>query len=208
MGTKNMVHLNGHILCAIDTETTGDDDTYHELIQVCFLPLNAQLEPRDDLPVYDVKIKPLHPDRLNPKAMNVNKLNLADIMETGFDPTIAFELFEHWYDRLNLPEKKRIIPLAKNWPFDRGFLRPWMGHENFKERIDSRYRDLQTVACYMQDHADFNGQQIPFATNVKLVTLAREMGVEIIESRLHDALYDCLITAQTYRAFCKEEFLG
>jgi DNA polymerase III alpha subunit (gram-positive type) len=208
MGTKNLVHLNGHIMCAIDVETTGLQAGYHELLQVCFLPLNAQLVPRDDLPVFDVKIKPLRPDRIDQKAASVNKIQMSDIIRTGYEPDVAFALFEHWYDRLPLPERKRIIPLAKNWPFDRAFLIEWMGWENFNHRIDGRARDAQVVACYMQDHADFQGEQIPFANGIRLTSLAAELGIEVIHEATHDALYDCMLTAKVYREFCKEEFLG
>lgn len=201
-----MVHLNGHLLCSMDVETTGLREGYNEILQVCFLPLNAQLEPREDLPVYDICIKPLRPDRIDYKSMSVNKLKLAQIIEEGYEPSIAFDLFEHWYSRLKIPEGKRIMPLAQNWIFDRGHLMHWMGWENFNHYIDSRARDTMTVANYFNDRSDFHGNQTPFPKRVKLRYLATQLGIEIIQERLHDALYDCLLTAQVYKAMCKEEF--
>lgn len=206
MGIKNMVHLNGHMMCAVDVETTGLRAGYHDLIQVCFLPLDNKLEPRQDLPIFDMAIKPTNVEKIDMKAMSVNRTKLGEILESGFEPETAFDMFEHWWQRINMPENKRITPLAHNWPFDRSFLIEWMGWENFNHYIDGRYRDTMMIPGYQNDRSDFQAEQTPFAGSVTLNAVANRLGVEVIEKRTHDAMYDCLITAQVYKALCKDHF--
>ena len=38
-------HLNGNLLCSVDTETTGLRAGYHELIQLGVVPLDGDLKP-------------------------------------------------------------------------------------------------------------------------------------------------------------------
>lgn len=203
MVTRHMIHLNGHMMCAIDVETTGLRPGYHELLQVCCVPLDEKLRVRTDLPIFDVLIQPLYPERLEPGAASVNKDQLALCIETGYHPDIAFELFEEWFKRLDLAIEKRITPLAHNWMFDRGFLIEWMGWENFNYYIDGRARDTMLTACFMNDRSDFQAEQTPFPGSLTLSKLANMCDVEVINSRLHDALYDCEITRQIYLALCK-----
>jgi hypothetical protein len=40
-----LVHLNGHLLAAIDLETTGTRPGYHEIIQIACVPLDSDIKP-------------------------------------------------------------------------------------------------------------------------------------------------------------------
>ena len=67
MGTS-MIHWNGHQLCAIDTETTGLDPNYNEIIQICILPLDSNIKPRKDVFPFYIEIVPDHPERASPEV--------------------------------------------------------------------------------------------------------------------------------------------
>lgn len=191
-----MIHLNGHKLCVIDCETTGLKPRHHDLIQVCFMPLNFALEP-DGTP-FELKLKPHFYGEADPKAMSVNKKTLVEIMRTGMEQTIAADLFDEWFDRIGLGQGKRLVPLAHNWVFDKEFISEWLGPENFNYRIDGRYRDTMGLSLSLNDAATFHAESYPFPKN-SLAYLANQLEVEWDTESAHDALYDCVKTAEIYR---------
>lgn len=193
-----MIHLNGNLLCAIDCETTGLQAGYHDLIQVCLLPLDFNIKPHKKHTPFELKIKPRRRENIDLNALEVNKATLYDICITGLDPDVAADLFDDWFDKLRLPEGKRISPLGHNWAFDRNFVADWMGQANFDYRIDGRYRDTMSTALYINDCADHNAQGVPFP-KISLKYCASVCGIEWDAGRAHDAVYDCLKTAEVYR---------
>lgn len=194
---KSMTHLNHHLLCATDCETTGVKPGWHEIIQISFIPLDERIEINKNLPMFDLLIKPEHPERIEPNTPGQDTIKRA--IETGHDKWIAVELFEHWFDSLQLAEKKRIVPLAHNYYFDRSFYMEWMGYESYNHFIDSRCRDLFVVANFLNDYAEFNAMDYPFPNNLRLKTVAKKLGVDVDDSRLHDSLYDSWIATQAYK---------
>lgn len=193
-----MINLNGNLLCVIDTETTGGEPYHHEIYQICILPLGPDLQVHPELFWCDLLIKPQHPEVANPEAIGVNRKLYNKALRQGIDPYTAVTIFDEWYDRLGLPEKKRISPLAQNWAYDKPMVEAWMGPENFGQRIDGRFRDTMGTALYLNDKAEFHGEQIPFP-KVGLKYLSSQLEVEWDPYAAHDALYDCRKTAEVYR---------
>lgn len=193
---SSMMHLNNNLLCAIDTETTGLIAGHHDVIQVCFLPLDAQLMPHHEIIPFCLTLQPKRPENVDPKAMQVNKMNLADCILNGVDPWKAADLFEEWFTKLNLGGGKMIAPLSKNWPFDRGFINDWLGEEMVRQRIHYEYRDPGPVAKFFNDVADFRSENYPYPKS-SLKYLASTLGIEEIQK--HDAMSDCVMLAQVYR---------
>ena len=79
---RAMQHLNGNLLCAVDIETTGLEPNYHEIWQLCVLPLDSNIDPlkkigeRSILPFYmDLKVN--NPDHVDPTSMSVVQLTHA-----------------------------------------------------------------------------------------------------------------------------------
>lgn len=204
---KMMIHLNGHMCCSVDTETTGLIAGYHEICQIAIVPLNSCLEINENYPIFDVKIRPNYPERIDPKSMEINKRDTQEILDTGFPREGSVDLFEAWYIRLQLAEGKRITPLAQNWAFDLGFIKHWMGDQHCNHYFDGRTRDTLTVASYLNDKADFAGEQIPFPGSMKLIRLAARLGIEVDPKLTHDGLYDAVLTARVYKEMVKEIFV-
>lgn len=201
VGSKNMVHLNNNLMCSTDCETTGLRVGYHEITKIAFLPLNEKLEPHETYLPFDLLIRPEHPERMEKGVPMRAKRIMAEAVEIGHPAEVAFELFERWFTELGLHEKRRIVPLAYNWPFENVWYRQWMGQENFSYYIDSSYRDLFSLTYMMNDRSDFNGEKLTFPTpERKLATVCRNLGVHIDENSLHDCIYDAYITAQAYKA--------
>lgn len=196
MPTDYMIHLNGNILCVIDVETSGTIPGHHDILQVCVLPLDSRLEPREDIMPFYCDIQPKRPETWDMKSSTVNRLTFAKIAQTGIEPYKAADLFDEWLERLRLAPGKRISPLAHNWCFDRGFIIDWLGRESFNQYFDGRYRDSMVVSLFENDRADFKCEPYPHP-KVNLTYLAKIYNIP--HERAHDALGDCIATAQIYK---------
>lgn len=205
MGTKSLVTINNNLMCAMDVETTGLDPFFHEIVQICFLPLDQNLMPSKVHKCFVQKIKPRYMDRIDLKAMTVNQTTLYDIIETGITYDHSIDLFAYWFDHLKLDDKKSIVPLGHNLYFDMPFIHNWLGPEAYRRYIFGHVRDTQAIAAYLNDRAEFHAEEPPFPT-LKLKELCRKLGITIIEDGCHDALYDAYLTAQVYKKLLTELF--
>jgi len=198
---RSMQHLNGDLLCAIDTETTGLDPFFHEICQICILPLDSNIEPIKDIMPFYMEIIPEYPERINRQAMTVNRLKMAEIAQRGFPKDKVAELLEEWFEKLNLPvtnygKGKRILPLGHNYAFDKAFIMAWLGGTMYDDLFHYHYRDTMIAAGFLDDRASFIAEKCPFG-KCSLSWVANKLNVP--HDRAHDALQDCLVTAQCYK---------
>jgi DNA polymerase III epsilon subunit-like protein len=185
---------------------------FDEIIQICILPLDNNIEPiRTIMPFY-IEIKPEHPERVKKEAMSVNMLDLATICNRGFDRMHAIDLLEQWINKLGLPytkfsSRKKIAPLGQNYCFDKGFISAWLGDKHYNELFDYHYRDTMIAANFLNDRSSFlaPGELVPFS-KVNLTWLAKTLSVQ--NDRAHDALQDCLTTAQVYKKMLTKVQMG
>lgn len=207
---NSMQHWNGKQMVVIDVETNGLRAGYHEILQICLLPLDSNLQQRKDiLPLY-MLIKPEHPRRTDMEALQINKLKLADINKRGFDTDVAKDLLLEWIDKLDLACNKygkrcQLIPLGQNYSFDIGFIKHWLGIDLYYEIFDYHYRDTMITAGFLNDKAAMHGEKIPFP-KIGLHYLCNVLNVELLNH--HDALQDCLATAEVYRRLVGQGLLG
>lgn len=199
---KTLISCHGHLMCTIDLETTGDDPDYHEIIQIAVVPLNSDFEPYEGLSPFYVNVAPLFPERANGKAMVANQLDLAELALNAPHPDKVLDLFVDWFERLDLPASRRLIPLAHNWSFEDGFLRKWMGHELFHHVFHGLPRDSMEVAIHQNDKASMMGEREPYS-RVSLSYLCKYFG--IVNENPHEALCDSLATAKLYKALLMKE---
>ena len=201
-----MQHLNGKMMCAIDTETTGLDPRYNEIWQICILPLTDDLKPdKRHLPFY-ILIKPEHPNYIdwNIPVFKKNRAKIMEALQRGIEQEAAVDLLIQWIEKLKLPvtkygTPKKIEPLGQNYGFDKGFIEQWMTIDRYQEYFDYHYRDTMHAALYLNDHAAFRLEKVPFS-KVNLNWLCNKLGVKNDDS--HDALADCVATAECYRLMC------
>ena len=205
---KLMQHLNGKMLCCIDTETTGLDPRHNEIWQLCILPLDAKLQPMKKRFPLLLMIKPEHPEYIDwtVPVFRKNKKKIMEAMERGHDRCAAIEMMMDWIEKLELPCTKygtpcKIEPLGQNYGFDKGFIEQWMGIADYQEQFDYHYRDLMHAALFLNDKASFHAEKVPFS-KVNLSWLCKELGV--INKDSHDALSDCVATAECYAKLCKQ----
>ena len=201
MPSNSLEHWNGNQLCAIDCETTGLDPYIHEIIQLCILPLDLHMRPRKDVLPFNIYLKPESPELATREAMKVNKIDLTHLARFGHHPNAAEDLLLSWLDKLQLGynswgNRYKIIPLAHNWVFDRSFIMRWLGVEAFNDIFHYHYADTMAAAQFLNDHTAVHGDSVPFS-KVKLSWVAKKLG--ITHGKAHDALADCITTAEVYR---------
>lgn len=207
---NSMIHWNGNQLAAIDIETTGLIPGWHEIIQLCILPLDSNICPRKDVIPFQILMKPESPERADKAAMKVNRLDLYKVTQTGFDPECAKDLFEKWFAKLKLPtnqyaKSKRIIILGKNLNFDLAFIKLWLGADYFDDYFDGSVIDIASIVRYINDRDAFHNNQISFP-KLTLGSIATRLNLRV--ERPHDALQDCLTTASVYQRLCRQGLLG
>jgi len=190
------VHLSGNLLCAIDIETTGREPGYHEIIQIAIQPLNSQVKPNHDIPPFYRNIRPECVDRIDRHATAVHGIDIDDLIVSSPSSYHVEEALGQWFIDLDLPIDCRIAPLAHNWAFESAFLKIWLGVEQFDVFFNSVARDTMLDAMFINDQRYMSGAKIPFP-NVSLYHVCRKLNV--VNSNPHDALCDCLATAEVYR---------
>ena len=203
---ESMSHWNGHQLCVLDTETTGVDPQYHEVVQVALVPLTSRLEIRKDVMPFSMYLKPESPQLADKDAMAKNRLSLSDLCLQGFDRDKAVDLLIAWKDKLGLGctaygTPKKIMLLGHNIGFDIAFMKKWMTSMVYEEQFDYHYRDTMIIANFLNDSAGLKAETVPYS-KVKLQWLANKLGVEYDTNTAHDALVDCVITAKVYKKLC------
>jgi len=199
-----MQHWNGHQLCAVDIEATGEDPFFHEMIQIAILPLDSNIERREDVPPFYINVIPDYPERANPEAMAVNRLKFSEIAKSGLDREKAKDVLVEWVDRLDLPfttygNRKKIIPLGQNLYYDIPFLKRWLGVDGYDDIFYPCPVDTMVVAAHKNNRAACHADHVPYP-KINLAYLCNIEGVD--KFKKHDALQDCVATADLYRRMC------
>ncbi len=192
----SLLTLHGNLLAAVDVETTGRQAGWHEIVQIAVQPLDAHIEPLQGVLPFYMNVRPEYLRRIESEAMGVHKINLEDLRQSALDKMKVADLFDEWFQRLDLPYRKSLVPLAHNWSFEAGFLKDWLGLESFNQIFHPHPRDTMGLALNIADRAVFRGEPIPFE-KFGLPALCHHFGIELLDH--HDALADCLATAQLYK---------
>lgn len=196
-----MITLNRDVMAAVDIETTGLILGFHELIQICILPLDANLEPMDTVPFYR-NVRPYFPERASKIAMKVNGLALEEL-ELAKTPEETVDDLSEWFQMLGLPTGGRLVPLTQNAPFDIPRVRYWLGEPEYERMFSRRGVDTMFSARYINDKCAWQNRPLPFS-EYGLKSLCNKFG--IVLDNHHDALADCIATAKVYRELLQFEY--
>ncbi len=200
---SGMVHLNGNLLAAIDLETTGLQAGYHEPIQIAVVPLNSDLRPLESVRPFYMNIKPSYPERQE-AAGYVHGLNLNDLVLHAPTPGKVQDMLVEWWEKLDLPFGKTLVPLAHNWAFECKFLNAWLGVDLTSTLFSGHARDAMLYALSLNDKAAFMGLPVPF-NKVGLGSICKRFKVH--NPKAHDALCDAIAEAECYRAMLMMDLL-
>lgn len=197
-----LVHLNGNLLASIDFETTGLQAGYHEPIQIAVVPLNSDIRPLEGVRPFYTTIRPEFPERQEKKVGYIHGITIEELMLHAPEAGKVQDLFVEWWEKLDLPVGKNLVPLAHNWAFEYSFLHAWLGVDLTNTLFSGHARDAMLYALAMNDKAAFMGLPAPFS-RVGLGSICRRFN--IINENPHDALNDAIAEAECYRAMLSME---
>jgi len=201
---KILYHLNQNLLCSIDLLTTGPRPYYHDLLQICILPLNNFLKPLKSIVPFFIDIRPKRIENASyhkedlidmpTPGSRVSQEKFFEMVTRGVDSLAAADRFEEWFNKLQMRHNKRICILAHDYIFKMPFLIDWLGIQSYNAFFDPYYRDLVPAALFCNDKSNFKAENIPYP-KVHLAYLASTTKTEIIS---HDLLGKCVAQAEIY----------
>lgn len=163
----------------MDTETTGLDPTKHELLEVA--AIRTSPDGKTIIKTYEAKLKPLHLETAEPKALQINGYNSTDWAdEMCAKPEIVV-------DELQKMAGNTVL-VGQNVSFDEGFLTPLF--TRLKMKAPWGYHKVDTVAlawplfCYTP------------MEGLSLEKVCRFLGVT--EMPKHRALADAMACREIY----------
>lgn len=183
----------------IDTETTGFSHSKNGIVQIGgIIDIAGEI-----METVDIKVRPFDDDEIRDEALKIQGRTLEEVQSYQSPADAYYELesiMTKYVDRFDSSDKFHFI--AYNSPFDNGMMRGW-----FKKLDDPYFGSWfhNPDICVMRIAGDFLSDKRPFMENFKLMTVAKEVGIEIEEDEAHDAVYDAVITRLIHR-FIRGEY--
>lgn len=154
---------------------------------------------------FDLRIQPnpkcvIEDDAL--KVGGVTRENLASFMsfEKGYQSVI--QILERYVDRYNKKDKFYLVGY-NNAAFDDQFFRSFFLQHN--DNYFNSWFWIDTLDA-MRMASDRFKETRHTMVDFKLPTVARRLGIEVEDEKLHDALYDIHLTKSIYDILSYEEF--
>lgn len=177
----------------LDLETSGLDPQLNAVLEI-----GCIIEYRDVYKELNFFCQPFPNDLVDSEALDVNKLTEEKIRSFStprkvYDDLIA-ELMMH-VDKYN--PKDKFILLGYNVGFDAQFLRSfWLKNQDkyFGSWFWYPPLDVMALAFYVLKDKDR-----PHMKDFKLITVAKEFGLDVDLEQAHNALYDVELTRDIYR---------
>ena len=176
----------------LDVETTGLWPKTHALIQLSGMIFIDG----EKMETFNYNIMPFASDKIEDAALKVNGIS-REALESFSPPSLIYRTFlnllEKYVHKFNTSDK--FLMYAYNARFDDDFLRA------FFKKLEDRYYgsyfffppiDVMNLAI---DHLKSERSSMK---NFKQGTVAEKLGIEIDQSKLHDALYDVEVTRMIY----------
>jgi DNA polymerase III subunit epsilon len=188
-------------ILAVDTETTGTNPGKHSIWQIAgIVYIDGKEKER-----FEILMQPNPKAAIDPDAFNPSKNKTPEQIQEEIDKLKTYMPFEEGYKTFvgilgkyidKYDSKDKFFFLAHNAPFDNDFLRglflqngdDYFGSWFWPDVLCTRVlaiRQLMPIRHTMP--------------NFQLMTIARQLGIEIDESKLHDATYDIDITIEVFK---------
>lgn len=183
----------------IDVETTGLDPAKNGIVQISGLvEINRKKED-----VFNYTVKPFTEDVIEQSALEVNQLTIDQINKFREPYLVKNDITRILSKHIDQYDKKdKAFFYAYNASFDYGFIRKWFEKQNdkyFGSFFWTPFIDIMTLA------AVHLAERRPLMPNFKLMTVALELGIEIDDTKFHDALYDIELTREIYLKIIQEK---
>ena len=206
---KGLEWWNGHHLAAISIKTTGPCLGMHEIYHIVMMDLTSDIEPREDVEILDIRIRPEFAEITDVKKMKpCEKADFTLACNYGIDSEDAKTYIEAWLNELDIPLIDELIrkPLML-LGYDMTnivvpFLRYWL-QERYDEFFHQYTRDLIQVAGYNNDWASFHGEW-PQWNRFTLAMLGTRLGVPKAYNRF-DPIEECTQIAKIYKTMLQRK---
>lgn len=174
-----------------DLETTGLDPKKNGIHQ-----LSLMLEVDGEIvKEVNVNVRPFPQDEINPDALKVSGLTPEQIVGEGYySPQSVYKslttLLDAYCDKFDKRDKVFLCGYNSQ-SFDSQFLRAFFeknGDKYFGSYFWTVNFDVMVMAGF------YLAEQRPDMPDFKLATVAKFMGIEVDETKLHDATYDLILT--------------
>lgn len=130
----------------LDCETGGMPEKNASLLTMEGTLLNSNLEALDSI---SLKVKPGDGVfRIEPRAMEVNKINLSLHEKEAISESEAAEVLINFITRNNMGLSK-IIPVGHNVAFDVSFMKKLVGTRNWKKMFSKKVIDTASIAEFL-----------------------------------------------------------
>lgn len=182
----------------IDVETTGTNPHKNGIIQLSGIIITPpKYEGSHQETRFDFKMQPFPNDEVVDSALASNNLTLEQI--AGFEPpAIVYAQFIALMSKhINRYDSKdKFFFYAYNSRFDEDMLRAWFQKNNDRYYGSWFFTPSIDVMALAADYLKDIRKDMP---NFKQGTVARYLGIDVQEDKLHDAMYDIEITQKIYR---------
>lgn len=180
-------------LLFFDLETTGTMFWKNGIHQIGgIIDINGEEKER-----FDIRLAPNPKAQVEQAALDVGGVTLEQIqsyqpMEDGYRELVG--ILSKYVDRFDKKDKMYLVGY-NNASFDNQFLRALFtqcGDKYFGSWFYPNCMDVYVMATpFIMDHQKD-------MENVKLMSVAKQMGIEVDNDRLHDATYDIELTRDIY----------
>lgn len=181
-----------------DLETTGTDSFKHGIHQLA----GAILIDGKTIETFDIKVQPNAGAVLDEEALAVSGITI-DTLRTYLPILEGYNQFTTMLGKhVNKFDKtdKFFLCGYNNASFDNQFLRRWFDHCNDKYFGSWFHSNCLDVLVLASEHLKNVRHTMP---NFQLKTVAKQMGIDVDESKLHDAMYDIHLTVSIYDLIVK-----
>jgi|GEM_PF-43938 len=179
---------------AYDLETTGTSPGKHGIHQIgFFIIIDGKEKER-----VDFKVRPNPLAKIEQEALDVAGVTLEEIMTYPLMEQVYKELIQvlgKYVDKFNKTDKFFLLGY-NNASFDDNFFRGFFlqnGDQYFGSWFWADPMDVRVLAIRQLAPVRY---QMP---NFKLMTVAKQLGIEVDESKAHDAFYDISITYEVFK---------
>lgn len=199
-----MQHLNANVIAAVRIGMTGLHQEEAEMCEICVLPLDKELEPHDELLMFNMRIKPERPEDIDWKHSYFGKAQMADVILNSYDSAKVSDLFVEWFDGMDLKYRKQLLPIGHDYMMTRQVLINWLGYKEYSRIFAENYRDLRVAANYVNDYHAVRGESVPYAKQDQR-WLAKKHDVEVVDHG-GSCASDCMNIARTYKRMLQTGF--
>lgn len=183
----------------IDTETTGLDDETCAIWQLSGI---VEIDNKE-VETFNIFMKPNPDQNINLGALEATKSSF-DLINKGISQFEGYNQFIYILDKyINKYDTndKFFMVGYNNHSFDSNFIRKFMkmhGNTYYGSYFWHPGIDVMLIAAYaaMKDRQNLE--------NFKLTTVAKSLGINVIEEKLHDALYDINLTKEIFKLIQQE----